>query len=203
MPNVFEIHEYRPYCNLILCGNAETGIVRLPYPQRELPALQALASGIEPSAGLPFFRLSRLPGMVPRVATGSTTELINSKPEALECPLEDADRQTLAEILLDIDWVTLIIGSSPESLSIALVIARYAKAQGKLVTALQSVPRPLPHLLRRALLEHVDLLCPIPAGLSVVDAAIALWSCVNTTSIIGVDFADFCSVRGMGAGQLL
>lgn len=64
-------------------------------------------------------------------------------------------------------------------------------------------PRPLPHRLRKALLEHIDLLCPTPAGLSVLDAAIALWSCVNTTSIIGVDFADFSSVRGMGAGQLL
>lgn len=195
MPNVFEIEEYQPFCNLIICGDAQTGIARLAFLQEDLPAFQALTPGAEPSAGLPCFRIT--------VPANLTTGSADDQAVSLADPLVDTNQQTLAEILSGIGWVTLVIGTSPESLLIALVIARHAKARGNLVTVFQNVPGPLPHALRQALLNQVDQLFPPAAGLRALDAAQALWSTVNAPSIICIDFEDFSTMRGTGEGHVL
>lgn len=195
MANVFDLEEFPPFANLIICGEAGTGIAHLAFGQEDLPAYQALTPAGEPSAGLPCIRLT-LPASQ---ATPSQERPGTPDSDAII----DTNAQTLAEILTDIDWVTLVIGTSPESLAIALVIARHAKARGNLVTVFQNIHGPLSHAQRQALLEQVDLLCPSAAGLGALDAAQALWSSLNVPAPICVDFADFSSVRGMGAGQVL
>ncbi|MCC2636615.1 MAG: hypothetical protein K0Q68_334 [Moraxellaceae bacterium] len=195
MPDVFEIKEYPPFANLIICGEAETGIAGLAFGQEDLPAYQALTPGAEPSAGLPCIRLT-----LPRSLAGGTAD------DPLALPADhviDTNEQTLAEIMSGIGWVTLVIGTPPDSLLIALVIARHAKARGNLVTVFQNVPGPLPHALRQALLDQVDQLFPPAAGLRALDAAQALWSTVNAPTIICIDFEDFSTMRGTGEGHVL
>lgn len=195
MTNVFDIEEYPPFANLIICGEAGTGVAHLAFGQEDLPAYQALAPAGEPSAGLPCFRLTLPTAQATPSPEGSVTADADTT--------VDTNEQALEEILTDILWVTLVIGTSPESLAIALVIARHARARGNLVTVFQNIHGPLPHAQRQALLEQVDLLCPPAAGLGALDAAQALWSSLNVPAPICVDFADFSSVRGVGAGQVL
>lgn len=195
MANIFEIEDYPPFANLIICGEAQTGIARLAFDQEDLPAFQALLPGAEPSAGLPCIRIT-LPSAL-------ATDIPAARLSPMPASPADNNLQTLEEVLADIEWVTLVIGDAPESLAIALVIARHAKSKGNVVTVLEKGADLQPPELRQLLLDQVDLLCSIPADLSVLDAAQALWSSLNAPSEICVGYDDFQSVRGTGAGQLL